>query len=317
MATGWKRNAANGLTILGALVCVLVVSAPQLLSAQDLVSWAGSPAGLGQHGWWRFIAPFALDGVVAVCIGATVAATARRRPGARAHFLLWAFAVLSAYANYRFGITLRAEHRAGSAYWLYPAMSLGGAALVEFVAGFIRAWDDHEDGHAGRYPKFGARWVFAPWTTLLAFRWAVLNMVSGPAADALAGYQLDRRRRQTAAAASPAVDVDEPAAALAMVSPVHAALTLASQPAAADPEMPTWPDTPEGQKRRRAVLWARWQMDQGEAVSGRTIADRFGMAGTWGAAQRRVAETCPAGSGEDYPAETDDLDTDIGDATVE
>ncbi|MEU4216199.1 hypothetical protein [Actinoplanes sp. NPDC026623] len=144
------------LTVVGVLLAGVIV-APIALSSQDIIAWAASPIGLGLTGPWPLVTFFALDAAAAVCVGLVVYCAWRgESPGVFA-WLVWAFAGMSAYANY--------SHSSGSvardAVWFFPAMSLAGPFLLEIIVRRVRRWVQEVTGQRARHAvSFGfARWI--------------------------------------------------------------------------------------------------------------------------------------------------------------
>lgn len=139
----------------------LVILAPILLSGQDLYQWAHSTRGLNLAPGFAVLAPVALDVAAAACIGMVVlgAVWRRERPGVFG-VLVWVFALTSAWAQYRHGMTERAAGRAQDAWWAFPALALLGPTLLECTLYRVRRWARQDaaellSGAAG----FGARWI--------------------------------------------------------------------------------------------------------------------------------------------------------------
>lgn len=157
---GRARTARYGMGVLLTLVGVLlagVIVAPIALSSQDIIAWAASPTGLGLTGPWPLITFFALDAAAAVCVGLVVYCAWRgESPGVFA-WLVWAFAGMSAYANY--------SHSSGSpavdAVWFFPTMSLAGPFLLEIIVRRVRRWVQEGTGQRTRHSvSFGlGRWI--------------------------------------------------------------------------------------------------------------------------------------------------------------
>ncbi|OJF15514.1 DUF2637 domain-containing protein [Couchioplanes caeruleus] len=144
------------LTVIGVLLAGVIV-APIALSSQDIIAWAASPTGLGLSGPWPLMTFFALDAAAAVCVGLVVYCAWRGESAGVFAWLVWAFAGMSAYANY--------SHSAGSpardAVWFFPAMSLAGPFLLEIVVRHVRRWVQEGTGRRTRHHvAFGlTRWI--------------------------------------------------------------------------------------------------------------------------------------------------------------
>lgn len=172
-AARWGMRAL--ITLVGLLLAVVVV-VPLTLSSQDLVRWAHSPIGLGLESGWAILVFVALDAAAAACVGMSVYCAWRGETAGMFGILVWAFAVTSAFANYRFN----QGGRARDAVWFFPAMSIAGPLLLEIVIRRVRRWVQTS---AGRYehplPHFRlARWIpgiGAARETYGAWRTAILD----------------------------------------------------------------------------------------------------------------------------------------------
>ncbi|AGZ39606.1 hypothetical protein [Actinoplanes friuliensis] len=144
------------LTVVGVLLAGVIV-APIALSSQDIIAWAASPIGLGLTGVWPLVTFFALDAAAAVCVGLVVYCAWRGEGAGVFAWLVWAFAGMSAYANY--------SHSSGSlardAVWFFPAMSLAGPFLLEIIVRRVRRWVQEGTGQRARHSvSFGfGRWI--------------------------------------------------------------------------------------------------------------------------------------------------------------
>ncbi|MEU4241890.1 hypothetical protein [Actinoplanes sp. NPDC026619] len=144
------------LTLVGVLLAGVIV-APIALSSQDIISWAGSPTGLGLTGPWALVTFLALDAAAAVCVGLVVYCAWRGESAGAFAWLVWAFAGMSAYANY--------SHSTGSAardaVWFFPAMSVAGPFLLEIIVRRVRRWVQEGTGQRAKHSvSFGfARWM--------------------------------------------------------------------------------------------------------------------------------------------------------------
>jgi hypothetical protein len=184
LSVGQRRVLIGVATMVG-----LVILAPIALSMQHLAAWAADPHGLGLTGWWPYLVPVGLDLAAGACIGMTVVAAWRReRPGAFG-ILVWVFAGVSAWAQYRYGLTEQAAGRAQDAWWAMPAFALLGVLILEMVLHKTRGWarkDSGEQLHGAA--GFGARWIpgVGFWETLRA--WAASRREGITRADAAIAY---------------------------------------------------------------------------------------------------------------------------------
>lgn len=156
-----SRGARVGVAVLLGLVGVglgVVILTPIALSSQDLIAWAGAPTGLDLPDPWPLLVFAALDAAAAVCVLLTVYCAWRGEPAGVFGVLVWAFALTSAFANWRHSNTSTA---APDAVWFFPTMSLAGPALLEAVLGRFRRWTQRDRGRRARTaPAFGwRRWI--------------------------------------------------------------------------------------------------------------------------------------------------------------
>lgn len=154
------RFARYGMAALLSVVGVLlagVIVAPIALSSQDIIDWAASPVGLGLSGSWPLVTFLALDAAAAVCVGLVVYCAWRGESAGAFAWLVWAFAGMSAYANYSHS----ANSAAADAVWFFPAMSIAGPFLLEIIVRRVRRWVQEGTGQRARHSvSFGlARWV--------------------------------------------------------------------------------------------------------------------------------------------------------------
>ncbi|MBP5867640.1 DUF2637 domain-containing protein [Streptomyces sp. LBUM 1485] len=195
-----KRWITGLLTIVIGIMLAVVIVAPLALSSQDLVSWAASPSGLNLSGIWPYVTFVALDCAAALCVALTIQAFYKGESAGLAHVLVWVFAGLSAFANYRQAVRTAAHDD----NWFLPSMSILGAVLLEVVVRKIRRTARNEYGVYERpLPKFRAlRWIVAFTETRNAWRIAVVEGVSDPR-DAV------KMARGTAVPAKPVDETDE------------------------------------------------------------------------------------------------------------
>lgn len=169
-----------------------VVALPPVLNAQNIVSWAHSPNGLGLGHPWDWTSFAGLDLIAAVCVIETLIQTERgKRAGAFA-FLVWAFAAASAYAGYRHGTQ---PHVGRDVKWFFPFLALAGPVLLHLVLKQRRLDKQVGDGrritHAPASAYGWGRWVpcvGAFTETYCAWRVGRLEGVVRPA-DAVARYR--------------------------------------------------------------------------------------------------------------------------------
>lgn len=144
------------LTAVGVLLAGVIV-APIALSSQDIIAWAGSPTGLGLGRPWPLVTFLALDAAAAVCVGLVVYCAWRGESAGLFGWLVWAFAGMSAYANYSHS----SDSAARDAVWFFPAMSIAGPFLLEIIVRRVRRWVQEGTGQRDRHAvSFGlARWL--------------------------------------------------------------------------------------------------------------------------------------------------------------
>ncbi len=183
-ATARPRKASIGLgmRLLAAVIALaltVVIVAPIALSSQDLVRWSADPAGLGLSPGWAWLAFVALDAAAAVCVGMVTFAAWRGEAGGAFHILTWMFALGSATANYRHGLSTAAKDDE----YFFPAMSLTGPLLLDVTLARIRRWVRLEARtQLAPRPKFGPRWLpgVAFRETLAAWRTSIREGISRP-----------------------------------------------------------------------------------------------------------------------------------------
>ncbi|MDX2689291.1 DUF2637 domain-containing protein [Streptomyces scabiei] len=170
-----NRNRWVSAALLGAIAFTLsiVVISPIALSSQDLVKWASSSVGLGLSGFWPYVVFIALDAAAALCIALTMHAAYRGESGGAAHFLVWIFAGMSAFANYSHSV----DSVARDSIWFFPSMSILGAVLLEVVIRRVRRLAKANAGvYENQLPHFRVlRWIIAREETWNAFKSAVIN----------------------------------------------------------------------------------------------------------------------------------------------
>lgn len=183
-----RQSRATRRVLIGVSVALgFVILAPLALSGQDLYRWADSPTGLNLDQPWPWFVPVALDLAAAACIGMTIVAVWRRERAGAFGLLVWVFALVSAYGQYRHGLAEKAAGRAQDLWWAMPAFAVLGPLLLEITLYKIRIWarkdaGEQHDAAAG----FGRRWLpgVAFWETLQA--WAASRREGiAKAADAI------------------------------------------------------------------------------------------------------------------------------------
>lgn len=158
----------------------VVILAPVALSFGSLVDWASDALNLS--GPWPYVVPVALDAAALLCMALTFHAVTHAESAAFPRALVWAFAVASAAANYRHGISISPD-----AAIFFPAMPLAAALLLEVTLRRVRRTILAQLGVTERpLARFRAvRWVRFPAETFAAWSAAVEHGLSSPA-EALA-----------------------------------------------------------------------------------------------------------------------------------
>lgn len=198
----------------------LVILAPITLSMQHLVAWAADPHGLNLGGWWPYLVPIALDLAAAACIGMTVVSAWRReRPGAFG-ILVWVFAGVSAWAQYRYGVTERNTGGAQDAWWAMPLFATLGTLILELVLHKTRQWARKDSGELlSGAAGFGVRWLPGVGFRETLQAWAASRREGIPrAADAITFV----RERKALKALSPVEALHYAFGALGVVHPHQA-----------------------------------------------------------------------------------------------
>lgn len=167
-----RTKAERNALIAAGVLLGLVIIAPIVLSTTDLITWAESAPGLGMKPQTSWLVPVGLDLAAAACIVMSLIATWRKeRPGIFG-ILVWVFAGVSAFAQYKHGMTERQAGRAQDLVWAMPAFALLGPFLLEATLNRLRRWYRQDSGthHTGA-AGFGPRWIpgVAFWETLRAW----------------------------------------------------------------------------------------------------------------------------------------------------
>lgn len=129
--------------------------------AEDVMEW---------HHWTNVLVPLSLDGIsISFGAWAFVSVKRGRHPG-RAYNIVFAAAAMSAVLNFVHG---REEWSIWAGLYLAFLSMAGMAMFHELLDQFMASYDDEIQMRA-RYPRFGQRWVYAPWSTFMARRaWIV------------------------------------------------------------------------------------------------------------------------------------------------
>jgi hypothetical protein len=158
-----------------------VVAAPAAASWQGLTALGSDTFGLGA---WAFLVPLVLDAAALYVASLALEDVLRGDSAVANRGLVWVYALGSAGMN-----AYHAHHAKldTSASVFFAAASISAAVLWDRTLKRTRR-DELEKGNhlEKRLPKFRAlRWLFAPVSTLLTYRFAVLEGLTTPA-DALA-----------------------------------------------------------------------------------------------------------------------------------
>lgn len=164
--------------IIGITLTVVIIS-PVALSSQDLVKWASDPNGLGLTGVWPYVTFISLDCAAVLCIALTMHAYYKGEAAGMAHTLVWVFAGMSAFANWRQTLNTPALDD----NWFLPSMSLLGAVLLEVVIRKLRRSARADMGvFENPMPRFRfLRWLVAFRETKNAWKLSVIEGISNPA----------------------------------------------------------------------------------------------------------------------------------------
>jgi hypothetical protein len=155
------RAAMGFLLTLVAVAVTVILLAPVLLSSHDLLAWGGAPTGVGLPGRWPYLVILTLDAPAIACVLMSVICTWRGERSGLFAALVWLFAAVSAFANYRHTHTGTAPDAA----WFIPAASLIGPGLLAVVLHRIRAWTRSDRTNPGG-PRAGDRprsWSWQRW----------------------------------------------------------------------------------------------------------------------------------------------------------
>lgn len=152
--------------VLVGIALSIVITAPVLLSSQDLYRWANDPHGLGLPPEWAWLVPVALDCAATAMVGMTVVCTWRRERPGLFEVLVWVFAGVSAYAQYQHGTDLRAVGGPQDAWWAFPGFALLGPVLLHVTLARLRRWARQDAGEQAR----GAAGFGSMWLPFVAFR---------------------------------------------------------------------------------------------------------------------------------------------------
>ncbi|HZM81236.1 MAG TPA: DUF2637 domain-containing protein [Candidatus Limnocylindrales bacterium] len=164
---------------------LVVIGAVMGISFVGLSSFARHD--MGWHSWISLIVPLSLDGIsITFGFWAFVAVKRGRHPG-RSERIVYVGALISAWINFNHG---RAEWTGAAGIYL-GFLSLASAWMFhELLTQFMDAQHTVPRARRNGIPMFGERWLWAPWSTLMARRaWAVhppAPEVKPTAANALA-----------------------------------------------------------------------------------------------------------------------------------
>jgi hypothetical protein len=156
------RAAMGFLLTLVAIAVTVMLLAPVVLSSRDLLAWGASPLGLGLPGRWPALVILTLDAPAIACVLMSVICTWRgERPGIFGA-LIWAFALASAFANFRHTHTGTAP----DATWFIPSTSLIGPGLLDVVLHRVRSWmrpEHHRSTDSATATGRTASWSWQAW----------------------------------------------------------------------------------------------------------------------------------------------------------
>lgn len=199
-----NQKALRRLFIAALIPTLTVIAAVMGISFIGLSSFARHD--MGWHSWVSLIVPISLDGIsITFGFWAFVAVKRGRHPG-RSEKIVYVGALISAWINYNHG---RQEWTGAAGIYL-GFLSLAAAWMFhELLSQFMDAQHTLPKARRNGTPMFGERWMWAPWSTLMARRaWVVYPPTPDTeptAANALAHLEQTRvhrtkkRQRQTAA----------------------------------------------------------------------------------------------------------------------
>jgi len=175
---------------------LVVIGAVMGISFVGLSSFARHD--MGWHSWISLIVPLSLDGIsITFGFWAFVAVKRGRHPG-RSEKIVYVGALISAWINFNHG---RQEWTGAAGIYL-GFLSLASAWMFhELLSQFMDAQQALPQAHRNGTPMFGERWLWAPWSTLMARRaWVVYPPtpdVKPTAANALTHLETVRASRAT------------------------------------------------------------------------------------------------------------------------
>jgi len=198
-----KHQKALRRLFLAAIIPTLaVIAAVMGISFKGLSSFARHD--MGWDSWISLIVPISLDGIsITFGFWAFVAVKRGRHPG-RSEKIVYVGALISAWINYNHG---RQEWTGAAGIYL-GFLSIAAAWMFhELLTQFMDAHEHLPKARRNGTPMFGERWLWAPWSTLMARRaWVVYPPspdVKPTAANALAHLEQTRvqrtKKRRTAA----------------------------------------------------------------------------------------------------------------------
>jgi hypothetical protein len=192
--TAWLATAA----------IMLVTLTPMVLSAQSLAAWAREALGLS--GVFAILVPVSLDAAALACVALALTATLRGDAGGAPKVLAWVLVAGSALANHRHGQGIGPD-----AEVYYPALPVLAMTLVELGLRYTRRSALVDAGRTEPVlPRFrAARWAVAPVETFAAWRAAVVDGHTSPAA-AVSAVRRRREGEVPAVASSAAPGAESP-----------------------------------------------------------------------------------------------------------
>jgi len=194
--TARDQKVLRRLFIAALIPTLVVIGAVMGISFVGLSSFARHD--MGWHSWISLIVPLSLDGIsITFGFWAFVAVKRGRHPG-RSEKIVYVGALISAWINFNHG---RAEWTGAAGVYL-GFLSLASAWMFhELLSQFMDAQAALPQAHRNGVPMFGERWLWAPWSTLMARRaWVVYPPtpdVEPTAANALIHLDTVRANRAT------------------------------------------------------------------------------------------------------------------------
>lgn len=195
-STASHEKALRRLFLAALIPTLIVIAAVMGISFIGLSSFARHD--MGWQSWISLIVPLSLDGIsITFGFWAFVAVKRGRHPG-RSEKIVYVGALISAWINYNHG----SQEWTGAAGIYLGFLSIAAAWMFhELLSQFMDAQEALPKARRNGTPMFGERWMWAPWSTLMARRaWVVYPPspdVEPTAVNALAHLEQAREARRT------------------------------------------------------------------------------------------------------------------------